>query len=231
VLLSEPARADPRATTAGARPARARTPPAPAAVALLLAVALPAWALSGAAYDPAQWGALSVALAVVVVAVLWGHPRAPSPAAIACLAGLLGLTAWSALSMTWAESVTRAWTESNRWGLYLLVLAITVLCVRSTRLAQTVVVAMAGACALVVVSIVARMVAGDAALFWDFRLNGPLGYINGACGWSWRSPSRAGGRRCGRSPSDSPSWTPTCSCSPSRARCSRRSRCPSCSRC
>jgi O-antigen ligase len=183
VLLSEPARADPRATTAGARPARARTPPALAAVALLLAVALPAWALSGAAYDPAQWGALSVALAVVVVAVLWGHPRAPSPAAIACLAGLLGLTAWSALSMTWAESVTRAWTESNRWGLYLLVLAITVLCVRSTRLAQAVVVAMAGACALVVVSIAARMVAGDASLFWDFRLNGPLGYINGEAGY------------------------------------------------
>jgi hypothetical protein len=158
--------------------------PLRAATAGLLAAVLAGSVLAGGFYDIAWWGSLAIALAVVVPALLWAGAGAPGRGGAIALGALAGLTAWAALSMTWAESVDRAWTETNRWGLYLLILATTLLTVRSVRVARFAVAVLAAVVALLVVGIAGRLaLAGDAGLFRDFRLDGPLGYINGEAGF------------------------------------------------
>lgn len=135
-------------------------------------------------YGPRAWGTLSLALCVALVAVLLAGPLPTSRPAAAAVAGLVALAAWSALSMTWAESVDRAWTEANRFALYAAVVASVVLTVRTAGAARVVAGALTVTSGLVTAGLAAHLgLTGGADLFVDHRLSEPLGYVNGMAGF------------------------------------------------
>lgn len=171
-------------TPAAHRAAAPTTPPALAVVAVLQAVLFAGSPLLAGLYGFAAWGALSLVLLLVLVAVLLSAPIGLPREAGVALGGLVGLVAWSALSMTWAESADRAWTEVNRFALYATVLATVVLTVRTVRSARLVAAALAATVGLLVAGLSAHLaLTGGTAFFVDHRLSEPLGYANGLAGF------------------------------------------------
>lgn len=134
--------------------------------------------------DVLDWGLLALATALLCVAatVLHPWPRLGREAVVA-LAGGAALLAWSTLSMTWAESIDQAWREAARIGFYALVVTLVVITVRSGRDSARVVGALTAGLALFTVYTGLALFSGDApSMFREFRLEDPLGYINGMAG-------------------------------------------------
>jgi hypothetical protein len=139
--------------------------------------------LFGGFYDFSAWGALALISSVLLVGLVLVQPLALSRPAALALAGVALLTGWSALSMTWAESVDQAWNEVNRFGFYAITLALVIGAVRTRRHAATVMGALTAGMAVTVLYTVGAMLLGDGGtMFKDFRLEDPLGYVNGMAG-------------------------------------------------
>jgi O-antigen ligase/polysaccharide polymerase Wzy-like membrane protein/tetratricopeptide repeat protein len=139
--------------------------------------------LFGGLYDFSTWGAVALVSCVLLVTLVLTRRLAVTPQAALALAGMAILVVWSALSMTWAESVDQAWNEVNRFGFYGITLALTVGAVRTRRHAAGVMGALTAGMALTVLYTVGAMLIGDGGrMFKDFRLEDPLGYVNGMGG-------------------------------------------------
>ena len=151
-------------------------------VGLVQVVALGASGFFGGFYDFTVWGVASAATLVALAAALVVRPRPPSGPAVVVAGGLLALLLISALSLTWADSVDRAWTEVNRLVFYLATFVLATIVLRpgrSVRVIAVVTGAAIGLCALVTLG---RLLAGDASAFLIHRLDAPVEYINGtAC--------------------------------------------------
>lgn len=134
-------------------------------------------------YGVSRWGMLSIAVCAAVAWLVAARSRRLPARTLVALGGLSAWVAWSGLSMTWAESVDRAWLETNRAGLALVIVAGTALAVRTRRQALQVVGTLGSVVALLALYLTARLIVGDAGgLFLEARLNEPLGYINGMAG-------------------------------------------------
>lgn len=152
------------------------------AVAPLVVAAIVITALDGGLYEFTRWGLMAAAmLAILAGLLIAGRIETLGPLTPAVLA-ITALAAWSALSMLWADSADRAWTESNRLVLYAAVIAICVVALRNRRDAHrglAIVGALIAAAALYTLLLLLR---GDPAAFLDHRLDTPIGYINGTAG-------------------------------------------------
>jgi hypothetical protein len=130
------------------------------------------------AWAPVALVALSLLLAVALIS-----PVRLTRSAMLASGALVALLAWAALSMLWAPSTDRAWTEVNRLVLYVAALGLGLLCARSRRAAQLLVGGFGAASVALGLYIVARMSSGSGAgLFLDFRLSEPVNYANGQAG-------------------------------------------------
>ena len=139
--------------------------------------------LFGGFYDFSAWGALALISSVLLVALVLVQPLALSRPAALALAGVALLAGWSALSMTWAESVDQAWNEVNRFGFYAITLTLVIGAVRTRRHAATVMGVLTAGLAVTVLYTLGAMLLGDGgSMFKDFRLEDPLGYVNGMAG-------------------------------------------------
>jgi hypothetical protein len=139
--------------------------------------------LFGGLYDFSAWGAVALLSCVLLVALVLTRRLALAPQAVLALAGIAIIVLWSALSMTWAESVDQAWNEVNRWGFYAITLALVVGSVRTRRHAAWVMGTLTAGMAVTVLYTVGAMLVGDGgSMFKDFRLEDPLGYVNGMAG-------------------------------------------------
>lgn len=184
--LAEPA--DP-ATVTPLRPRRGRGGGPTSSPALFLgglgviqALVFGAAGLFGGYYDFTVWGALSALTLVALVAVLVVRPRPPGGPACLAAGGLVALSVLAALSLTWADSFDRAWTEVNRLVFYLATFLLAAVVLRrrtSVRTVAGVVGAAIGLCTLIILE---RLLSGETGAFLDHRLNDPVQYINGtAC--------------------------------------------------
>jgi tetratricopeptide (TPR) repeat protein len=152
-------------------------------VALALAAVLGLSGLFGGFYDFSAWGALALILSVLLVALVLAHPPSLSRPAALALGGIALLVGWAALSMTWAESVDQAWNEVNRFGLYAITLAFVIGAVRTRRHAAAVMGVLTAGMAVTVLYTMGALLLGDGgSMFKDFRLEDPLGYVNGMAG-------------------------------------------------
>jgi O-antigen ligase/polysaccharide polymerase Wzy-like membrane protein/tetratricopeptide repeat protein len=139
--------------------------------------------LFGGLYDFATWGVLALVSSVLLVTLVLTRRLAVSPQAALALAGVAIIVVWSALSMTWAESVDQAWNEVNRFGFYAITLALVVGAVRTRRQATGVMGMLTAGMALTVLYTVGAMLIGNGgSMFTLFRLEDPLGYVNGMGG-------------------------------------------------
>ncbi len=152
-------------------------------VALAMAALFGLSGLFGGLYDFSAWGALALVFSVLLVTLVLTTRFSASPQATLALAGLAIIVVWSALSMTWAESVDQAWNEVNRFGFYAITFALTVGAVRTRGQAAAVMGVLAAGMGLTVLYTVAAMLIGPGgSMFKDFRLEDPLGYVNGMGG-------------------------------------------------
>ncbi len=176
-------------------PPRGRTPlPAPLAELLAVPATLPAlaavaifgwWASSQAGYPVTKWypGALLLlALLAVALATLPVRVRELPRGVRIAGAALAAFTAWSYLSILWAEAPGDAWEGANRTLLYLVVFALFAAWAQRAESAVAVVCAWIFVVAGVALVTLLRLPsAGDPlALFVDRRLSEPAGYVNAA---------------------------------------------------
>ena len=152
-------------------------------VALGLAAVFGLSGLFGGLYDFSAWGAVALVSCVLLVALVLTQRFAVAPPAGLALAGVTVIVVWSAVSMTWAESLDQAWNEVNRYGFYAITLALVVGAVRTRRHAARVMGVLTAGMAVTVLYTVGAMLLGDGgSMFKDFRLEDPLGYVNGMAG-------------------------------------------------
>src|SRR4051794_29980156 len=114
-----------------------------------------------------------VVLALLVAITVACGPPSGGPGRLA-VASAAGLVAWLALSMTWAESVERAWVEVDRWVLYAALVAAVVVAVGSVRAATQTMSAIAAAIGLVAAITAVKALGGGAGMFFDYRLQWPV---------------------------------------------------------
>jgi UDP-GlcNAc:undecaprenyl-phosphate GlcNAc-1-phosphate transferase len=151
-------------------------------------------------YDPSVWVPIGLGVTLVSALGLVIRPaRLAAPGAL-CLGGLLGLGVWSLTSAAWSESVESAVVGGNRWLVYGALLLLMLLLVSHDRRAAVLLAATTLGVAVVALSVLARLLGGDAGvLFLGGRLNSPLGYINGeGCLFAmglWPFIALAGSRR------------------------------------
>jgi hypothetical protein len=147
-----------------------------------LVVAAAATVFLDGLYDLRHWAPVALMLlALAFAAAITGRRPAGTPAYLAC-AGLAALLLWSALSMTWADSVDRAWTEVNRLLLYvgILVVGLALMRTRAARVAASN--ALGAAVGLIAGATAIQVASGDAGAFVSNRLDAPVDYINGSAG-------------------------------------------------
>jgi UDP-GlcNAc:undecaprenyl-phosphate GlcNAc-1-phosphate transferase len=131
-------------------------------------------------YDSSAWVPIGLGVTLVCAIALVIRPARPAGPAALCLGGLLGLGVWSLGSVVWSESVESAVVGGNRWLVYGALLLLMLVLVSHDRRAVVLLGAAAAGIAIVALSVLARLLGGDAgALFLGGRLNSPLGYING----------------------------------------------------
>jgi hypothetical protein len=150
-----------------------------AACAIVAAAASASWLWNGF-YFYSTWAPIALGALALLVALLLLVPVQLSPPGAVAVLAMGALLAWMAASALWAPSVDRAWTEADRVGLYAALLLLGVAAGR-TRLAGRLAMGAAAAGAVAMAAyLTVRMLAGSGAgLFFDFRLNEPLGYTNG----------------------------------------------------
>jgi O-antigen ligase len=156
---------------------RARLPTA-VAVVLLLGPGLLA-CFNGGYFDrPRLWAAIAAWALLAIVAVALPRPLPASGPGRLALGGLAALTAWTALSLTWAPDAGAAGDDLQRLLLYLPYLAAGIAVLRTRLTEPLLLAAVTGACAyglserFGVIDLAAVVSAGD-------RLAYPLSYWNG----------------------------------------------------
>ena len=131
-------------------------------------------------YARSAWLPVALATLAALGAVVL---LAPGPLGAPALgaAGALGfLAAWSALSAGWADAPDSAWLEANRWLLYGAALAVLSASLRTPAGRRTAVAIVAAGATLLALYVEFRLLAGTASgMFFGYRLNEPLGYVNG----------------------------------------------------
>jgi hypothetical protein len=153
-------------------------------VVTLVGAACSASVLFNGFYEFQVWGIGALALIAVAIAVLLVGPVHLGRIGRVAAGGIAGLTAWAALSILWAESEHRAWTEFNRWTLYALLFCLAVVALRTVAAARLVVNVLTGTFALVTAYVTIRLALGAGEdLFILYRLAEPIGYINGEAGF------------------------------------------------
>ena len=131
-------------------------------------------------YDPSTWVPIGLGVTLLCAIALVIRPARPAGPAALALGGLLGLGVWSLGSVVWSESVESAVVGGNRWLVYGALLLLMLVLVSHDRRAAVLLGAAGAGIAIVALSVLARLLGGDAgALFLRGRLNSPLGYING----------------------------------------------------
>jgi O-Antigen ligase len=131
-------------------------------------------------YDPSTWVPIGLGVTLLCAIALVISPARPAGPAALSLGGLLGLGVWSLGSVVWSESVESAVVGGNRWLVYGALLLLMLVLVSHDRRAAVLLGAAGAGIAIVALSVLARLLGGDAgALFLGGRLNSPLGYING----------------------------------------------------
>jgi O-antigen ligase len=164
-----------------------------------MAVALsPLW--SGY-YNFGLWAPLALgAILVLVVVALAARPTF-TRVGLTASGALAVLLALSAASMLWAESKESAWTSSNQLALYVVIFAIGVLAIRERRSARTIALVLGAPALLTAVVVTVELIAGGGGLFFQGRLDSPMGYINGTAGllvmgiWPWIALAETGPSR------------------------------------
>ena len=124
--------------------------------------------------------ALALLGVLVATVVATGLPES-GPARLAA-AAMTGLVAWTALSMTWAESVERAWAETDRYVLYGALLVTALAALRTVGSAARALTALTLATGLLIAITVVRLLGGATGMFFDHRLEAPVEYVNGTAG-------------------------------------------------
>ena len=131
-------------------------------------------------YERSAWLPLALVVLAALGAVVLLAPGPLGIPAVGAATALGFLAAWSALSASWADAPDSAWLEANRWLLYcaaLLVLAASLRTPASRRSALAIV---AAGAILLAAYVELRLLAGTASgMFFGYRLNEPLGYVNG----------------------------------------------------
>lgn len=137
------------------------------------------WAVHDGGTAPGSWypGALLFLAAFAPVAYAI-EPRRVSRPAVLALAALVAFTAWSFLSITWADARGDAWDGANRTLLYLLVFALFAAVPWTAVEASILLGAFALATAVAGAWAVGATLAGNAGSFPDGRLAAPIGYEN-----------------------------------------------------
>lgn len=158
---------------------RAAVPFLPAAVVLVL---LLWWAEHDGGYAPRDWlpgGLLVGALLAVTVFALGPMLRMPSRPVLVALGAFAAYTAWSFLSVTWAEDPGRALQGSERTLVYLAVLALFALLPWTPRSAVFALGAwIAGVTLLGVVALAGTITGDPTSSFEGARFSDPLTYYN-----------------------------------------------------
>ena len=135
--------------------------------------------IEGGSIAPVDWLPYAAATALLAAVVLLaGAAARPSGLALAGVAGLVALAAWSAVSIAWAPLRAEARDEGLLVLFYGLALAVPLLTLRTARerlRATELFVAVIGATALAV-AFEARF--GDGRVFVDGRLGYPVSYAN-----------------------------------------------------
>jgi len=139
-------------------------------------------ALDGGLYDYSRWGLLAAVMLAVLAGLLIAGRVSAFGALTPTLLALVGLAAWAAASISWADSPDRAWTESNRLVLYSAVFAICVLVLRSSRDVRRSLAMIGAVVAAAAVWTIIALLRGEPGAFLDHRLDMPIGYINGTAG-------------------------------------------------
>lgn len=133
-------------------------------------------------YFPTTWYPAALAalalLAVTVIAI--GRPRAVPWPVMAAVGLMAAYTAWTYLSIAWADQQGLAWDGANRTALYLLVFALFALwTLREGAGAALLGMLGLGVAAVGLVELLRVDAASDPAIFMvDARLAEPVGYIN-----------------------------------------------------
>ena len=147
--------------------------------ALLGGLAVVSVALQGF-YATTRWEPLALGLLIILVAVAISGEIVMSRAGAVAVTGLGLLAVWSGLSATWAESVGRAWTATNRLTLYAVLLLLALALLRTVTAARVALGVLGAGVIAVGLYVVARMLEGSGPeMFVAFRLHDPLGYVNG----------------------------------------------------
>lgn len=151
---------------------------------LLAVVVFLAWSAADGGYAPTTWypGALFL-LAVLVLTLFarrWLRPSRPGLMALALLALF---TAWSFLSIAWADVKGDAWDGANRTLLYLIVYALFVLWPqRSVGAASLLGLFSFGVALVGAIEFIRATAAEDpAGFFVGGRFDEPVGYVNANC--------------------------------------------------
>jgi O-antigen ligase len=142
------------------------------------------WAHASGGYFATHWYAGALLLTALLFVVVAAWPALLSSlggAMIAALAALAGFTAWSYLSISWADVKGDAWDGANRTALYLVAFALFALWRWSVSTQLMLLGGFAvGVCSLGAVSLLAAGRAGDLGAYYnDGRFSAPVGYPNG----------------------------------------------------
>jgi hypothetical protein len=137
------------------------------------------WAVTEGGAAPTVWypGALALLAAAAAVVRPSGLRRLP-PAGRVALAALAAFTAWSLLSIAWADARGDAWDGANRTLLYLCVFALFALVPWTPADATAVLAGFVLAAAAAGTWALVAAIGGDPTAFGDGRLAGPVGYEN-----------------------------------------------------
>jgi UDP-GlcNAc:undecaprenyl-phosphate GlcNAc-1-phosphate transferase len=131
-------------------------------------------------YSSGVWVPAGLGLMALTTAGLIARPPRVSAPALLALSGLAAFAAWALTSSLWADSIEQAVVEGNRLLVYVMLLGLVVVLVRSDAAGLWLVGALTVAALAVGGVVLGRMLTGDAAsLFLNGRLHSPLGYING----------------------------------------------------
>ncbi len=152
------------------------------AIAGALVIVLAASFLADGFYLYDRWAPFALVVFALTVALVAVELPPLSRSAAVAMGSLVFLLLWSGLSLTWAESVDRAWTEVDRLALYTALFFIG-LVLADRRRARAVVIGIALGVTIAAAYITVRMLAGSGGwLFLNFRLHEPVGYANGQAG-------------------------------------------------
>ncbi|MEY2517388.1 MAG: hypothetical protein QOJ89_4746 [bacterium] len=155
----------------------ARAPALAVLVTLGLAFGLSPFA--GGFYDSSIWVPAGLGLLVLLTAAVIAAAGRPARLALAAPAAIAALALLSLASALWTDSIEQAVLEGNRLLVYAAALTLLVVLVRDDRDAVFAFAAFAAGAAVVAGWVLAGLLRGDEGLFFNDRLNDPLGYING----------------------------------------------------